>query len=230
MERSNRLLVAKGDSGLTPTALFARSIVRPIKTLVSSSIVLAPSIFSALEFGLTYLPFTAFPSVFQEQYDFTTGIAGLSYLGLGIGMTFGLALFNVFSGRMLKTRAGRPVMKPEYRLSLMVYFTPITPIVFLWYGWSANAEVHWIVPILGSLVIDLGSLLVIMLAQSYFVDAFGPYAASALAMKLILLSLFLLLTGPYLYNSLGVGWGDRLLGFFLLALATVLWLFYKYGE
>lgn len=204
VERSNRLLVAKGDSGLTPTALFARSIVRPVEMPVFSSIVLALCIFSALEVGLTHLPFTTFPSVFQEQYGFTTGITGLSYLGLGIGMTFGLALFNVFSGRMLKTRAGRAVMKPEYRLSRMVYFTPIPHVVFLWYGWSANAEVHLIVPILGTPVIGLGSLLVIMLAQSYFVDAFGPYAASALAMKLILLSLFLtssLLAGPYLYNS-----------------------------
>lgn len=233
VERGNPLLVAKGDSGLTPTALFARSIVRPVKMLMFSPIVLALSTFCALVFGLTFLLFTTFPSVFQEQYGFTNGISGLSYLGLGIGMIFGLALFSIFSDRMLKARAGKVEMKPEYRLPLMVYFTPILPIGFFWYGWSANAKVHWILPILGTLVIGLGSLFVIMPAQIYLVDAFGPYAASALAANTILRSLFgtfLPLAGPYLYNSLGLGWGNSLLGFIALAFAPVPWFFYKYGE
>ena len=233
VERGNPLLVAKGDSGLTPTALFARSIVRPIKMLMFSPIVLALSTFCALVFGLTFLLFTTFPLVFQEQYGFTSGIAGLSYLGLGIGMIFGLALFSVFSDRMLKARAGKAEMKPEYRLPLMVYFTPIMPIGFFWYGWSANAKIHWIVPILGTLIIGLGSLFVIMPAQIYLVDAFGPYAASALATNTILRSLFgtfLPLAGPYLYSSLGLGWGNSLLGFLSLAFAPIPWLFYKYGE
>ena len=233
VERGNPLLVAKGDPGLKPTALFARSIVRPIKMLVFSPIVLALSTFCALVFGLTFLLFTTFPLVFQEQYGFTNGIAGLSYLGLGIGMIFGLALFSVFSDRMLKARAGKAEMKPEYRLPLMVYFTPIMPIGFFWYGWSANAKVHWIVPILGTLVIGLGSLFVIMPAQIYLVDAFGPYAASALATNTILRSLLgtlIPLAGPYLYNSLGLGWENSLLGFLSLAFAPVPWFFYQYGE
>ncbi len=89
VERGNPLLVAKGDLGLTPTALFVRSIVRPVKMLMFSPIVLALSTFCALVFGLTFLLFTTFPSVFQDQYGFTNGISGLSYLGLGIGMIFG---------------------------------------------------------------------------------------------------------------------------------------------
>lgn len=62
----------------------------------------------------------------------------------------------------------------------MVYYTPILPIGTFWYGWSANAKVHWIVPILETLVIGLGYPIVIMLAQIYLVDAFGPYVRSDL--------------------------------------------------
>lgn len=148
-------------------------------------------------------------------------------------MIFGLALFSVLSDKMLKARSGKGEMKPEYRLPLMVYISPIMPVGFFIYGWSANAHTHWIVPILGTLVIGLGSLFVIIPAQIYLVDAFGPYAASALAANTVLRSLFgtfLPLAGPYMYESLGLGWGNSLLGFLSLAFAPVPWFFYKYGE
>jgi hypothetical protein len=64
--------------------------------------------------------------------------------------------------KQLKKKAGDGEMKPEYRLLLMVYFTPIMPIGFFWYGWSAEAQAHWIVPIIGTLFIGLGSLFVIV--------------------------------------------------------------------
>ncbi|KAL8722750.1 MAG: hypothetical protein Q9225_000811 [Loekoesia sp. 1 TL-2023] len=229
----NPSLKARDDAKLSPAALFARAIVRPLKMLALSPIVLSLSLFCALVFGLTFLLFTTFPAVFEEQYGFTSGLSGLSYLGLGIGMIFGLGMFSVLSDEMLKARAGKGEMKPEYRLPLMVYLTPVMPIGFFWYGWSAHERAHWIVPILGTLIIGLGSLFVIMPAQIYLVDAFGPYAASALAANTVLRSLFgtfLPLAGPHMYSSLGLGWGNTLLGFLSLAFAPLPWLFYHYGE
>ncbi len=57
-------------------------------------------------------------------------------------MIFGLGLFSVLSDKMLKRQAQGGVIKPEYRLPLMVYFTPIMPIGFFWYGWSAVSKTH----------------------------------------------------------------------------------------
>lgn len=78
------LMVAKGDSEPTLTALFARSIVRPIKMLVLSPIVLALSTFCTLAFDLTFRLFIIFSLVFQEHCGFTYNIAGPSYLRLDI--------------------------------------------------------------------------------------------------------------------------------------------------
>jgi hypothetical protein len=72
-----------------------------------------------------------------------------------------------------------------------------------------------------------------MPAQIYLVDAYGPYAASALATNTLLRSLFgtfLPLAGPKMYETLGLGWGNSLLGFLALAFAPVPLFFYKYGE
>ena len=45
--------------------------------------------------------------------------------------------------------------KPEYRLFLMLLLTPVLPIGFFWYGWSADKATHWIVPIIGTGVIGV---------------------------------------------------------------------------
>lgn len=163
-ETGNLALVSKSDLGMTPKALFKHSLIRPLKLLLLSPIVLALSIFCAFIFGLTFLLFTTFPSVFEEQYGFSSGVTGLSYLGLGIGTIFGVVLFSALSDKMLKKQAKGGEMKPEYRLPLMVYFTPVMPIGFFWYGWSAQAQVHWIVPIIGTMFIGIGALFVIVSA------------------------------------------------------------------
>jgi hypothetical protein len=72
-----------------------------------------------------------------------------------------------------------------------------------------------------------------MTIQVYLVDTYTLYAASALAATTILRSLFggfLPLAGPSLYNSLGLGWGNSVLGFISIALLPVPFLFVKYGE
>ena len=72
-----------------------------------------------------------------------------------------------------------------------------------------------------------------MPARVYLVDAFGPSAASALAANTVLRSLFgtfLPLAGPCMYLSLGLGWGDTLLGLVALIFAPVPWFLYRYGE
>jgi hypothetical protein len=163
-ETGNLNLISKTDLGLSQKVLFQRAIIRPLKLLVLSPIVLSLSTFCALVFGLTFLLFTTFPMVFELQYGFSSGVSGLAYLGLGIGMMFGVVLFSVLSDKMVKrlTAKGDKTMKPEYRLPLMVYFTPIIPVGFFWYGWSADNKIQWMMPIIGTLFIGLGSLFVIV--------------------------------------------------------------------
>ncbi|KAF2690099.1 MFS general substrate transporter [Lentithecium fluviatile CBS 122367] len=235
IETGDALLQARThDRSRTPSQLLVRAIMRPMRMLLTSPIVLLLSVYCAFLFGLSYLLFTTFPTVFEETYHFSTEIAGLAYLGLGIGMVVSLGLFAVLSDRVLHQPRGGTLARPELRLILMIWAAPLVPAGFFWYGWSAQAKVHWIVPILGTVVIGLGSFLILMPAQLYLVDAFGiEGAASALAVNTVLRSLFgamLPLAGPPLYNKLHLGWGNSLLAFIALAFVPVPFLFYKYGE
>ncbi|KAK8147940.1 hypothetical protein G3M48_000682 [Beauveria asiatica] len=222
------------DKNRTPTQLLMRASVRPLRMLFLSPIVFLLSLYCAFMFGLIYLLFTTFPSVFELTYHFDTDISGLAYLGLGVGMIISIALFSVFSDKLLHQPRSGTLERPELRLILMVWSSPVMPIGFFWYGWSADQVTHWIVPILGTLFIGLGAFLIMMPAQLYLVDAFGTEAAaSALAANTVLRSLFgalLPLAGPPMYQSLGLGWGNSLLAFIGLAFCPVPFLFYKYGE
>ena len=72
-----------------------------------------------------------------------------------------------------------------------------------------------------------------MCMQTYLVDAFTRYAASAVAANTVLRSLLgglLPLSGLTMYRELGFGWGNSLLAFIALALVPIPSLFSIYGE
>ncbi|KAI1458457.1 MFS general substrate transporter [Annulohypoxylon moriforme] len=235
-ETGNNKLTSKLGSQLPPRELLAHSIIRPLKMIVLSPITLLLSLYTGVLFGLVFLLFTTFPSIFEGQYGFDPGSSGLAYLGLGIGMICGLALFTLLSDKLLGHVSGdtnKPA-KPEKRLILMKWLAPITPLGVFLYGWSAYYKLHWIVPEIGTFVVGLGSLFVMLPSQAYLVDAFGPQAAaSALAANVIIRSpfgAFLTFAAPPLYENLGLGWGNTVLGFICFAFTPVPWLFYHYGE
>jgi hypothetical protein len=69
--------------------------------------------------------------------------------------------------------------------------------------------------------------------STYLIDAFTVHAASALAANTVLRSLLgalLPLAGPAMYEALGLGWGNSLLGFIALAMVPIPILFWRYGE
>lgn len=214
----------------------ARAIIRPVKLLIFSPIVLLVSLYTGIIFGLVFLLFTTFPSVFEDVYGFSPGVAGLAYLGLGSGMVLGLVLFSVLSDKLLgqKNSDKSSAPRPEDRLILMKWLGPISPLGLFIYGWSAKYAVHWIVPIIGTFVVGLGSLFVVIPGQIYLVDAFGAEAAaSAMAANLLVRSpfgAFLDLTASPLYSKLGLGWGNSVLGFICLVFTPVPWIFHAYGE
>ncbi|KAK5042861.1 hypothetical protein LTR84_012434 [Exophiala bonariae] len=230
-ETGNTALVSTMDQGLTPRQLFLRAIIRPTKLLILSPIVLLLSLLCAFVFGLLFLLFTTFPTVFEEQYHFSAGVSGLSYLGVGIGMLSSLAIFATVTDKMQKALGESP--KPEARLKPMIWVMPAVPVGIFWYGWTAEKQTHWIVPIIGTCFFGFGVLWVALPAQLYMVDVFGPEgAASALAANVVLRLLaaaFIPLAGPSLYADLGLGWGNSVLGFIGMAFLPVPLLFHRYG-
>ena len=232
-EIGNQNIRSKHDKGETDLQRFKRSIVRPMKLLCGSPIVVMMALFMAVVYGYLYLLFTTITEVFENDYHFSTGDVGLTYLGIGLGMFIGLGIFGYASDKILKMKSAKGEMKPEYRLPPMIPGSVCIPVGLFLYGWTAQYHVFWFVPILGTGFVGVGLLATFMPIQTYIVDAFTIYAASAIAALTVVRSIagaLLPMAGPALYSALGLGWGNSLLGFIALAMVPIPWFFLQYGE
>ena len=137
-----------------------------------------------------YLLFTTFPHLFGTIYGENIGIVGLNYLGMGVGSLlgfFGSLVANKVYDRLSEANNGKGL--PEYRLPTLFITSWFLPIGLFWYGWSAQAQIHWIMPVLGTMFFGLGVVSIFVAIQNYLVDGFR-FAASALAASTVLRSLF----------------------------------------
>ncbi|KAK1245884.1 hypothetical protein MKX07_004953 [Trichoderma sp. CBMAI-0711] len=244
-QTGNPLLRSKLDPGLSHAAYLRRGILRPFKMLVLSPISIICGVYVGVVYAYLYLLFTSLTPLFMEIYHFKTSYAGLTFLGIGFGSMIGVAFFSLTSDSNIKKKAAEEAlaaeaegrapegMKPEYRLSPLMVGAVVLPMGFFIYGWTAEYKVHWIAPIIGTVVIGVGDLIVYMSLQMYLVDTFTVYAASALAANAVIRSVagaVLPLAGLPMYDRLGMGWGNSILGFIGVALSPVAWLFLRHGE
>lgn len=176
-KKASQLRVSTGNAQLRSTLthkltvqqVFVQALVRPTVLLVQSPVVLALSLYAALVFGVIYLLFTTFNSVFRGQYGFSPSVSGLVYLGLGIALVLGVVLFGKLNPRIQAARMksdGVTTPKPEYRLVLMIWLSPCVAFGLFIYGWTVYYKVHWIVPIIGTFFIGLGAYFVLVSSAS----------------------------------------------------------------
>ena len=191
-ETGNPNLRSKLALNISTKEIFIRAISRPLKMLFLSPIVGLMSLYVAVNYGILYLFFTTVTFVFEGQYHFSTGDVGLSYIGIGVGMIAGMVVLGIVSDRIIQQQQALGNVTPEHRLPLRLTLPGAIglPIGVLIYGWTTHFHVHWIVPIIATSFIGLGNLTAIMTIQTYLVDAFTIYAASAVAANTILRSLF----------------------------------------
>ncbi|KAJ6007794.1 benomyl/methotrexate resistance protein [Penicillium herquei] len=234
-ETNNPHLKSALQLDLSPAELFKRAILRPFKMLFGSPIVICLSVYVAFIYGILYLLFTTITSVFTEIYGFSQGVSGLAYLGIGVGMMIGLIAIGASSDALLKklAAANNGIIKPEYRLPPMIVAMMILPSGLFLYGWTTYYKVQWMAPIVGTGLVGVGLIGGFIPVSTYLIDAFGIHSASALAANTVLRSLMgclLPLAGTPMYDALGLGWGNTLLGFIAVAMIPIPILFWKYGE
>ncbi|KAK1573273.1 major facilitator superfamily transporter [Colletotrichum navitas] len=235
-ETGNWTLRSKLESQVAPKELFLRSILRPSKLLILSPVCFLLSVYNAFIYAMLYFMFSTFTFVFEGQYSFTPATVGLVYIGLGIGMLLALAIQQATGSKFLKMLSARQAdgkPKPEHRLPIMMLGGFLIPSGFFIYGWTAQNRVQWAVPLLGTLIIGTGVSLASISINLYLVDAFTIYAASAIGASAVLRSVFgaiLPLFALQLFNKIGLGWGNSLLGFIALGMWPVTLVFIKYGE
>ncbi|RMD39823.1 hypothetical protein DV735_g5305, partial [Chaetothyriales sp. CBS 134920] len=190
------------------------------------------SLYMALLFGILYLDFTAYPVVYHQTRGWPAGIAGLSFLGICVGMAIA-TLTSPYVNRIYAIytkRLGGPC--PEARLPHLIFISWLVPGSLFWFAWTALPPIHWMSGIAAGVPFGFGLILLFLGITSYLTDCYGAFGASALAANAVMRSLFgavFPLFSLDLYHGLGVPWGTSLLGFITLAMAPLPWVFYQFG-
>lgn len=209
-------------------------LIRPLKMLVLSPHVFFLSLYIAFVFGVVYLLYTTIPTVFEQTYAFSASQTGLVYLALGFGNILGWLVVTFLSDRLVvaQAQANGGDFEPEMRLTISIYFGVFLPVTLFWYGWSAHYAANVWSTIISLVPYGFGIMGLFLGITTYLVDSYPMYAASAIAANVILRSVvgaLLPLAGPGLYSSLGLNWGNSLLGLVCVVMVPLPWVFYKIG-
>ena len=157
--------------------MIRKALIRPSILLGTQPIVQAIAIYIAYLYGLLYLVLTTLPTLWTKVYHQSLAIAGLNYISLGIGYLIGTqatARLNDLIYQRLRNRSALqneapkvkqgekaapsllPPGRPEFRLPLLVPGSILVPAGIFWYGWSAQAHLHWIMPNIGIALFGIG--------------------------------------------------------------------------
>ncbi|KAJ1331730.1 MFS transporter DHA1 family multidrug resistance protein [Microdochium nivale] len=198
---------------------------RPFRMLATQVIVQFMALYLMYLYGVIYIMLTSFPGLWSGPepvgYGMSVSIGGLNYISLGLGFWASAQVCAPAQDRIyaaMKRRNGG-VGEPEFRVLMMGPGAVLTPIGLLIYGWTAEYKTHWIGPNIGAFVFGFGAVIGFNCVQTYLVDVYTRYAASAVGATTVLRGLagfaFPLFT-PLMYERLGIGWSNT-----VLALAAV---------
>ncbi|KAG1755713.1 major facilitator superfamily domain-containing protein [Suillus lakei] len=208
---------------------------RPVILLTRSFICFILSLYMALIYGIYFLLFATFPDLFSNVYHFSTGIGGLTYIGVGFGFlvstVFGAKLSDKIYIYLAARNGGKG--KPEMRIPVLIFGSLFVPVGLLWYGWSAQAKAHFMMPIIGTAIFGFGIMTCFLPIQLYLVDTF-TYAASATAAASTFRSFLgfaFPLFGQQMFETLGYGGGNSLLAGFsiIIGIPFPVWIYFA-GE
>lgn len=214
------------------------ALIRPFRLLTTQPIVQALALYMAYSYGIMYLVLSTFPLLWtgKDYYNESTGIGGLNYISLGLGFWLGSQICAPLNDRIYRRLKARNnnTGRPEFRTPLLYIAAVSSPVGLFIYGWTAQTHCHWIAPNIGAAIFAVGNIVTYQCIQTYIVDAYTRFAASALAAITVLRSLAgfgFPLFAPYMYNKLHFGWGNSLLAFISIALGVPAPIFlWKYGE
>ncbi|KAJ6084603.1 major facilitator superfamily domain-containing protein [Penicillium sp. IBT 16267x] len=231
---SGDLKIPYDDEHPSIAALYYKTLIRPLYFLVTQPVIQLLGIYVSFAYGMTYLIFGSFPTLWEGHYHETKTIASLHFIAPGIGYFSGIMIGMFFADRIYRRlQRNSDEKKPEFRLPLLIISSTFIPGALIWYGWSAEVRAHWAIPTIAICFLMCGCTILFQCVTAYTIDTFHIYAASASGALFFVRGLCAFsfpLFGPTMYENIGFGWGNTLLGLLALAIGVpvplILW---RYG-
>ena len=243
--RARRLRVLTGNENLRSEADMVggqislletaeRVLVRPFVLAFTEPILLVLNTYIALINALLFSSLDSFPLIFQDIYGFNLGQTGLAFLGLFVGSLVVVPPMFLYLRYHLGPQFNdSSELIPERRLPPAMVGAFVVPISLLILGWSSRANVHWIVPIIGSSFFGVANVLLFYSILNYIPDAYPKNTACALAGNEFMRSTAGAVTPLFataMFQNLGIGWAATLLALLSCLFIPVPFVLYYRGD
>lgn len=134
--------------------------------------------------------------------------------------------------KIIAPYAGR-LPPAELRLIPMMFACWFIPIGLIIFAWTSYPRLVWVGPTLAGFPVGFGFIFIYNSANNYLVDTYQDRAASALASKTFIRSLWgasVVLFTRQMYHNIGYQWASFILFGISLACCAIPFLFWKFGE
>lgn len=213
------------------------ALIKPWQINALDPVILYTTVYASVLYGTYYSFFEAFPLVFTDMYGFNLGQSGLPFLAFVPGLLIAVPGYTIW----FRLKA-EPVMRreppplygfPESRLLPAVATGAFAPIGLFMFAWTSRPDIHWIVPIIGLMVLFVSIVIAFQCMNFYIARCYPKYSASLFAANTFARSMFaagsILFSRP-MYETLGVGGGVSLLGGLSVLCSCGMVFLYLYGD
>lgn len=212
------------------------SLLRPF-LLLSEVIVSLMTLYMSVVYGLLYMFFFAYPVVYMEDKGWSASKTGVMFLPIAGGVivcSLVAPLINKdYNRRAQPFRDRGELPPPELRLIPMMFGCWFVPVGLFAWAWSSYTRLSWAGPAFSGSACGFGFLCLYNPANNYIVDSYQHYAASGLAAKTFVRSIWgacVPLFTIQMYHRLGDQWATTLMAFISLVCCGIPFLFYVYGS
>ncbi|KAL6721397.1 hypothetical protein ACLMJK_000500 [Lecanora helva] len=199
--------------------------------------------YSSIAFGSLYLLNISLQATFdKDPYNFSETIVGLTYVPNSIGYI----LASVFGGRWTDTimarearraerydEQGKLMYRPEDRMRENAWVAAfLYPAALIWYGWTAEKGVFWLVPLIANFFFGVGSMLIFSMGTTMLTEFMPKKASNGVAANNFVRNIFSCvgaIVGQPLISAIGNGWLFTGVGVIAIASCPVVWAMRKFG-
>lgn len=211
------------------------TLMRPL-VLLTEPIIFLITVYMSVIYGLLYMFFFAYPVVYMEGKGWSASKTGLMFIPIAVGVIVATVIAPYFNKDYLR-RANKYVERgevppAELRLIPMMIGCWTIPAGLFAFAWSSFPHISWAGPCFSGFLCGMGFNMLYNPANNYIVDSYQHYAASGLAAKTFLRSMWgaaVPLFTIQMYHRLGYEWASSLLAFISLACCAIPYGFFFFG-
>ncbi|KAJ5814771.1 hypothetical protein N7474_006548 [Penicillium riverlandense] len=199
--------------------------------------------YASITFGSLYVLNVSVQDTFEKSpYGYSTIIVGCLY----IPNSLGYMVTSIFGGRWMDNimqreakkanrydEYGKLIYRPEDRMRENAWLGAfLYPAALIWYGWTADKGVIWIVPMIANFFFGMGSMLIFAMVTTMLTEFMPKKSSEGVALNNFMRNIFScvgsFVTAPII-SAIGNGWLFTILGIVSFVSSSVILAMRIYG-